>query len=73
METVRTREGAIAKDTTETELTKIPLLRATVETLHPSSKVNHTIPVPQPLSFLRFLLSYFFFFLIWSILHDIFH
>ena len=38
METVRTREGAIAKDTTETELTKIPLLRATVETLHPSSK-----------------------------------
>lgn len=60
METVRTREGAIAKDTTETELTKIPLLRATVETLHPSSKVNHTIPVPQPLSFLRFLLLFFF-------------
>lgn len=39
----------VAKDSTETELTKIRLLRAIVETRDPSSKVNHTILVPQPL------------------------
>ena len=39
----------VAKDSTETELTKIRLLRAIVQTRDPSSKVNHTILVPQPL------------------------